>query len=239
MQICKNQFNKALFQLKHFRPQICETRFFGFLKKTKHEVYTPENIYRKNQHGLALEQIDFFEGSDKIQKHLREFFPRKGNSEKKTTIEFFLKGGKKIIRERFNFKHKKIKIDVKTNTRNYIKGKKLASKVREYSGVDKDGQFKVKITTTYDSKYNPKTEKPVITSVLNEKRYNKKDDDRKTPEKFSRITTLFDDNGKRTFEKKETEMGWATREFDKNDEPFNHEFGESKLNIENYSENLI
>lgn len=231
MPICKTQVNSVLSKIKHINPKIGETRFFGFLKKTENEIFTPKNIYRKNQFGLALEQIDFFEGSSEIQRHIREFIPRKEKSVKKTTVEFFLDNSKKIIKERFNFKQGKTEIEKETTTRNCLPGRKLVSETKEILGKDDVGEFKQIIIKTLD----PETHKP--TSVQNEKIYIDKEGH--ALENFKKVTTLVDEKGKKYYQKVETPTGWKSCEFDKNKNPFNQDSGFYHPSYDDYSENLI
>ena len=208
------------------KTQVVKKRFLGFIRKAEHKLLTPETIHRKTRGGL--EQFDFYEGSSKVRKYHVEYLVKNKKQRKATTVEFFLNGGKKVIKERFNFKIGKTKIEKETITRNCIQNRKLVSEVNEISGIDDFGKFTKTITKTI----NPETHKP--TSVQNEKRYNNKDGI-PASENFKKITTLFDEKGNKNYQKIETPSGWTSSEFDEKKNPFNQDSG----SYEKYTENLI
>lgn len=219
--------------------QVIRNRFLGFVRKTEHKIISPQNINRTNQFGLAQEQIKFFRGTDKIKNHYRKFFPRKGKPSGSTTVEFSFFDAKKIIRERYKNKLNMSEPVLETSTSNYMPGKKLSSKVREYSGMDKNGEFKSKMTATYDPENNLGTEKPKLISVFNEKRYIKRGHEASSSDHFIKTTILFNEKGNKTYQKIETPTRWKSVEFDEKGIPFNHDSGTPQSAYENYSENLI
>lgn len=191
---------------------------FGWrLKRVNPDRLIDRDIYRRDKFGLAVESIDFFKGSNKVERHHKHYPAKNGNPGRAITIDFSLTGAKKIISQFFDKNLDEGVIPVKTKIRNY-QNKQLTSKIKEYKGKDKNGEFEGKITTLYE----PGSTIP--SESLNIKRYTHAANGRKSSNNTVKITTYFDERGP-IFQKTEGPKGWSTHGFDEQGHPTNPESG--------------
>jgi len=173
------------------RQRVQCVNFEAKLKKINpYRLLNPDSIIRHDKFGLDFEAIEYLKGTNSIISHLRSYPEINLKRRRSSDVDFFPDGQKTILTKFYDSKYHYGVIQVETRTRNYNADKKLTSKIREYHGKDKNGEYKSKITTTY--RIDGKTPAKVIQNKM----YAYAKDGKKHYQEPITITTLFDEQGK-------------------------------------------
>lgn len=177
------------------------------------EIRFDTGIVRLNMNGMTREAIDFFQGSKNIQLHMREYLPKHKNSRFDADTVNFIDGTKLKTNRFYRSSFCNGNMAVK-ETKSRYDGRKLTSKISEYHGEDKNGEYLQRMEATYHP-MRPSDKKPIVAEIIQNKWYQYTDEEgfirHKDPIK---VVIKFDEKGIRQSELRPTSYGWEIKTFD-------------------------